>query len=405
MSDARGLDILYILPFPPHRGGSRVVGEYVLNGLSALGHRVRALAPIARTGVESFPLNCPQIKVIRFRVPYFEGSGAAGPTGARRDAIEAAAVGKMLPGLIASDPPEILLVGHESVARFISNPPGRPFSSVVIIHGGATLDALTRGQRGSASLIRRLKSFDLVVAVSEHMACGLRRLGLRNVSAIRNPIDLEDFRPAPEDPGLRKELGIAGNAVVVLHASRMRPEKRPLDLVESAMKALRKDPRLFYVMAGGGSGRRAMGEACRRAGVWARFKFPGWVDRGSLPRYMNLADIVVTASESEGQPMVCLEAQACGRVVVASDIPAHREIIEDRKTGILFRKGNTDDLTAKMLFVASNPERRAAIGRNARAAVQYHALDRVVAEYSAALSAAFQRRRETARNRAADPAQ
>jgi len=48
-------------------------------------------------------------------------------------------------------------------------------------------------------------------------------------------------------------------------------------------------------------------------GIADRFRFTGWVDHEKMPAYLNLADIVVMASEIETQALVYLEAQASGR--------------------------------------------------------------------------------------------
>jgi glycosyltransferase involved in cell wall biosynthesis len=100
-----------------------------------------------------------------------------------------------------------------------------------------------------------------------------------------------------------------------------------------------------------------------------------------MPQYLNLADIVVLPSEREGAPLVYREAQACGRVLLASDIPAAYEAIVDGETGLLFRLGDTEDLAAKALSVIENRTLRQAIGEKARAAVASQTLDRWVNAY------------------------
>jgi glycosyltransferase involved in cell wall biosynthesis len=90
-------------------------------------------------------------------------------------------------------------------------------------------------------------------------------------------------------------------------------------------------------------------------------------------------------SAAETQALVYLETQACARLLLASDIPGAREVIVDGETGLLFRTGDISDLTAKTLLAASDPRRRADIGRKARAQVQTHALSTAVATYAATL--------------------
>ena len=52
-------------------------------------------------------------------------------------------------------------------------------------------------------------------------------------------------------------------------------------------------------------------------------------------------------SESEAFPLVYLETQACGRLLLASDIPAGREVVVPGDNGLLFRTGDVADLTAR----------------------------------------------------------
>jgi glycosyltransferase involved in cell wall biosynthesis len=130
-----------------------------------------------------------------------------------------------------------------------------------------------------------------------------------------------------------------------------------------------------------------------------RFAFTGWVAHECVADYLNLADVVVMPSESEGQARVYLETQACGRTLLASDIASAREVVVHGKTGLLFRRGDIKDLTEKTLAAAKDPQLRKSIGRQARARVGIHALDTVVAAYDAMLGEvvafAAQRKRST----------
>jgi glycosyltransferase involved in cell wall biosynthesis len=101
-------------------------------------------------------------------------------------------------------------------------------------------------------------------------------------------------------------------------------------------------------------------------GLAERFRFAGWVERIESPRYINAMDMVVMPSEMEARSLVYLETQACGRVLIASDIAAAREVIEDGVTGLLFPMGSPEALAAKILEASADPELRERIGANAR---------------------------------------
>jgi 2-deoxystreptamine N-acetyl-D-glucosaminyltransferase/2-deoxystreptamine glucosyltransferase len=239
------------------------------------------------------------------------------------------------------------------------------------------------------ALARRLRqqyrAMSTVIAVARHLGDRARALGFPDVRVIENAADARDFVPQPPDLALLRALDIRQGEVVVAHVSNLKPWKRPLDVVESATLALRRDPRLVYLVVGDGPLRVAMEEACRSAGQMDRFRFAGWVDHARVPAYLCLADLVLMPSEHEARALVYLETQACGRVLLASDIPAAREVIRDGETGVLFGKGDVRDLAAKTLRLAGDPRLRARIGARAREAAEGRSVDALLDAYEAAL--------------------
>jgi glycosyltransferase involved in cell wall biosynthesis len=154
---------------------------------------------------------------------------------------------------------------------------------------------------------------------------------------------------------------------VVGHLSTLKHGKRPFDLIHSAERVLRSHPDVVYLIVGDGLCRQEMEALGRKKGIAASFRYVGEIDHQQVPQYLNLSDIVVLPSEREGFPLVYREAQACGRVLLVSDIPAAQEAIVDGETGLLFRMGDLDDLVAKTLVLAQDSQLRQRIGEKARA--------------------------------------
>ena len=100
-----------------------------------------------------------------------------------------------------------------------------------------------------------------------------------------------------------------------------------------------------------------------------------------MPAYYRLADMLVMPAEDETAACAYLEAQACGCVLISSDIAAAREVVVHDQTGLLFPVGDIDALTELTLAMATDPERRSRIGRQARAQVIKHSLDDAVESY------------------------
>lgn len=100
---------------------------------------------------------------------------------------------------------------------------------------------------------------------------------------------------------------------------------------------------------------------------WARYI--GAVPHAQMPSLVRQADVVVNCSVSEGgMANSVLEAMALGRCVLAADIPGNRALVEDGRTGLLF----VDDrsLAEGAARLASDPDLRASLGRQARALVE-----------------------------------
>jgi glycosyltransferase involved in cell wall biosynthesis len=201
------------------------------------------------------------------------------------------------------------------------------------------------------------------------------------VTVIPNGIDLDRFAPGTRDPALLAALMIPDHHRVILHASKLEPGKRAQDIVDSAERVLARHGDVIYLIAGDGPCREPLEEACRRMGLGDRFRFVGWIDHRQMPRYLNLADAVLMPSEAETQALVYLETQACARLLVASDIPAAREVVTDGETGLLFRRGDIDDLAATTLHALGDPRLRGRIGRAARRRVARHRLDLMTTRY------------------------
>jgi glycosyltransferase involved in cell wall biosynthesis len=94
----------------------------------------------------------------------------------------------------------------------------------------------------------------------------------------------------------------------------------------------------------------------------------GRVSREEIFTLMRGARFLVFPSEwYEGFPLAIVEAFACGLPVIASRLGATAEIVEDGKTGLLFRPGNAADLESKVRWASRNPERLRMMGLAARA--------------------------------------
>jgi glycosyltransferase involved in cell wall biosynthesis len=174
---------------------------------------------------------------------------------------------------------------------------------------------------------------DLHVANSNAVAAHLRKdLGFpaNRLCMIRNGLDLRSIDAvAPID---RLRHGIASNQKLIVWAGRMDPVKELPVLIET-VERLRADFDVRAVLLGDGPCRAAVENLIRSHHLSNVIATPGWSD--DVIGWLKSADLLLFPSMTEGSPNVVLEAMACGCPVVASDIPACRELMDDNVSGRL----------------------------------------------------------------------
>jgi glycosyltransferase involved in cell wall biosynthesis len=379
------MNILYVGTLPPHPGGSAMVAYQLLDGLARRGHHIDAIAPATPEAIAAgdlFAVAHPEIHVERFLIPYFESSPDL-PAAHQYRRTEGEAIRAAWHRMLARTGPAVVIVGRETFAWHVPDLARAVGLPVLLIIHGSTLFGLVNNfsKTERERLLEQMRKADRIVAVASHLAQQLRSLGFDDVLTIPNAVDLAKFSPRPKNPALLTRLGIADGQPIVAHLSNLKALKRPMDIVDAARVVLRQRPDTIWMVVGDGPCREVMKQACVTEPLSGCFRFVGWVEHDLVPDYINLADMVVMPSESEAFALIYLETQACGRTLIASDIAAARHVIDDGQSGILFRKGDIGDLSAKIISVAGNPSLRAAIGKQARQSAMNHDLARWVTAY------------------------
>jgi glycosyltransferase involved in cell wall biosynthesis len=130
------------------------------------------------------------------------------------------------------------------------------------------------------------------------------------------------------------------------------------------------------LLVGGGPQDAALKAQAQRLGVADKVVFTGRVPHADVQRYYDLIDVLVYPRHSMRltelvTPLKPLEAMAQGRVLAASDVGGHRELIEDGRTGVLFKADDPTALTGALLGLFAQPQRRwAELRVNARRFVE-----------------------------------
>ncbi len=225
-----------------------------------------------------------------------------------------------------------------------------------------------------------------VVAVSEAVRdVNCRALGVPadRVEVIYRGRDPRDFEaPDPEAlESLRRSLDLPAGASAILDVSRLIPRKGVDDLIRATARVRGALGRpVVLLLAGEGHHREALEGLARELGLADAVRFLG--RRDDVPALLHLADVFAFPSRFEGHPGALVEAMLAGRPLVASDIPVHRETLEDGRTALLCTPGDADALAAKILDLLRDPARARRLGESARMEAQDRfAIDRIAACY------------------------
>jgi glycosyltransferase involved in cell wall biosynthesis len=141
-----------------------------------------------------------------------------------------------------------------------------------------------------------------------------------------------------------------------------------VDVIARAFaQVAQKNPHLHLVMLGNGSQAMMLRQVFLSAGVEEQVFSPGQVSYKDLPGYYRSADLYLSASHSDGTSISLLEALACGKPALVSDIPGNREWITPGENGWWFSDGNVSELAQGIQYVAID---RARLGQMSQAARQ-----------------------------------
>jgi glycosyltransferase involved in cell wall biosynthesis len=202
---------------------------------------------------------------------------------------------------------------------------------------------------------------------------------------VHDPVDLARFRP--DGPDARKRLALGAGDVAVGFFGYLYPAKGFRELLDAAERIAGNDPRVVWLLAGGGVRppafyRRAAGAAAARSrlapdyaaeaaaivrarGLDGRVRLLPY--RDDVPDLMRACDVVVVPSRGPEIGLPALEAAASGVPVVATGTATGAGVVVPDETGVLVPGGGGAELAAAVLALARDPERRRALGRAARA--------------------------------------
>lgn len=222
-----------------------------------------------------------------------------------------------------------------------------------------------------------LRRADHVFTICEGLRTEMAARGIPNdrITVIPNAVDIGTFRLSTDrDVAFAHAVGVQGATVLGFVGSFYSYEGLDL-LLDAFPRLLARCPDIRLLLVGGGPQEANLKAQAERLGIAGKVVFTGRVPHAEVNRYYDIIDLLIYPRRSMRltelvTPLKPLEAMAQGRVLMASDVGGHRELIRDGETGRLFPAGNAQALADAAFDMLGHRERWHAMRRSGRAYVE-----------------------------------
>lgn len=225
-----------------------------------------------------------------------------------------------------------------------------------------------------------VKAADAVAVICEGLRGDLIERGIdpAKITVSPNGVDLDLFGdPPPRDDALADTLGIAAADAVIGYIGSFYDYEGIDDLIAAMPALVAAQPAARLLLVGGGPMETALKAQAAASPAAAQIHFVGRVPHDQVERYYSLIDILAYPRKKMRltdlvTPLKPLEAMAQGKLVAASDVGGHRELIDDGQTGTLFAPDSPSAIAAALAQLLDNREIWAERRRIARIFVETH---------------------------------
>lgn len=175
---------------------------------------------------------------------------------------------------------------------------------------------------------------------------------------------------------MRERLSIPDDCLVVFALGRIVLKKGFNVLIQALPYVQEKFQDVKVIIGGDGTDLSRLKALATELGVTDIVQFPGTINRTDVPVFFYLSDLFVLPAvfdpkgNVDGCPIVILEAMACGKPVVSSDISGIPIVVKDGETGLLVGEKNVQALATAIISLLENPEKREQFGRAGKLRIQ-----------------------------------
>lgn len=181
-------------------------------------------------------------------------------------------------------------------------------------------------------------------------------------------INVEKFYTSKEPNAIRQKYSSYDN--IILFIGRLAKQKNVGNLLRAVPSVLKEFPKTLFLIVGTGGEEKQLKRMADELNIVQNVKFEGFVDHDRIPEYLHACDIFVLPSNYEGRATVLVEAMACEKSVICTDISGARDVIINGENGYVVSQNNHIELAQKIIYLLKNPEERTEIGKIGKRTVE-----------------------------------
>ena len=245
------------------------------------------------------------------------------------------------------------------------------------------MDSRAKGLKGAIFILYRVLILPLLARAADIITCAsldyVKHSKLKNYYRWRPDkfrqisfgVNLEQFVIYRDDLNKQRDYGV----ILFVGGLDRAHYFKGLDNLLQALSQLINQPELSQTVlnvVGSGELLDYYRNRARNLGLEQAVFFYDQVDNSKLVDFYNYCDCLVLPSinQSEAFGLVLLEAMACSKPVITSNLPGVRSVFKNGRQGLLVRPGDVNDLAEKLIMMLSNKTKARAMGQAGRALVE-----------------------------------
>lgn len=223
----------------------------------------------------------------------------------------------------------------------------------------------------------------LVTINEEDYKCAVsKKFGAKQIVKIDGVgVDLQRFCCQPQrKEELRKKYEIDNDAYILICVAEVNRNKDQVFLIENMKRLKEKIPQICLYIVGRGDELERCQELVETSGLQKEVKF--WGYRNDIEDLLTVSDVLVSASQREGQPINIIEGMASGIPIVCSDVRGQRDLITSGENGTVYNLGDGEAFCEAIYNLYNQPELMQTFVQNSIQKVPRYSMKRAIENMS-----------------------